>query len=98
MSTPSLHRLITVVDRLKRQMSELQALREAVAKVDPSYRMATGRLELGSYPKIFQLPAAFQLSQKPAWLLSSPCPSLSRLNRVTKLRKHRRIRSARPPI
>lgn len=96
MSTPSLHKLINVVDKLKRDMSELQALREAVAKVDPSYRMAIRSHELGGYPKIFQLPAAFQLSQKPAWLLSSPCPSFRRLNRVTKLRKHRWIRSARP--
>jgi len=37
MSTPSLDKLINVIDRLKLQMSELQALREAVAKVDPSY-------------------------------------------------------------
>jgi len=98
MSTPSLHKLINVVDRLKRKMSELLALREAVARAEQSYWMATGSRELSGYPKVLQLPAAFQLSQKPAWLLSSPSPSLSRLNRVAKLRKHSGIRTSRPLI
>jgi hypothetical protein len=96
MSTPSLHKPVNVLDRLKRQMGELQALRKAVAKAEQSCLMAVGRRELGAYPKLIELPASFQLGQKPTRPLSSPCPSLRRVKGVTKLRKHRWIRASRP--
>src|ERR1700744_2032781 len=98
MSAPSLDELFHVVDRLKQQMAELRALRKEVARAQQLYWMAAGSRELSGYPEVLQLPAAFQLSQKPAWLLSSPCPSLRRLNRVAKLRKHRGIRTSRSLI
>ena len=94
--TLSFDEQVNVLNRLKRRMSELEALRKAVTRAEQSHLMAMGSRELSAYPEVIDLPAFLQLSQKPVRLFSSPCPSLRRSKRIPKLRKHRRIRTSRP--
>src|ERR1700752_3080957 len=81
--------LAATCDRLNREYSELQELREAVAEAERSARA------LGRYPEILEVLALLERGRKPAGLLPATGPRLRGSRRIAILRKHRRIRTLR---
>jgi hypothetical protein len=89
----TLKALAADVDRLVRQLRELQELREAVVEAERIRMDRERRQALGQYLKIFQVLAPLRRSHEPARLLSATSPRLRRSNRIAKFRKHGRVRT-----